>query len=53
MGNQLKRRIRHEVDLDGGWYVTPQAQLTLMRIGGEDYTTNNGIKVNQDSLKAQ
>ena len=41
-----------KVDLDGGWYVTPQAQLTLMRIGGEDYTTNNGIKVNQDSLES-
>lgn len=23
-----------------------------MRIGGEDYTTNNGIKVNQDSLES-
>lgn len=41
-----------KVELDGGWYVTPQAQLTLMRIGGEDYTTNNGIKVNQDSLES-
>lgn len=41
-----------KVNFDGGWYVTPQAQLTLMRIGGEDYTTNNGIKVNQDSLES-
>ena len=23
-----------------------------MRIGGEDYTTNNGIKVNQDTLES-
>lgn len=41
-----------KVGLDNGWYVTPQAQLTLMRIGGEDYTTNNGIKVNQDTLES-
>lgn len=41
-----------KVNFDGGWYVTPQAQFTLMRIGGEDYTTNNGIKVNQDSLES-
>lgn len=51
-GTSLSGEYGMKVNLDGGWYVTPQAQLTLMRIGGEDYTTNNGIKVNQDSLES-
>lgn len=51
-GTSLSGEYGMKVDLDGDWYVTPQAQLTLMRIGGEDYTTNNGIKVNQDSLES-
>lgn len=51
-GTSLSGEYGMKVDLDGGWYVTPQAQLTLMRIGGEDYTTNNVIKVNQDSLES-
>lgn len=51
-GTSLSGEYGMKVKLDGGWYVTPQAQLTLMRIGGEDYTTNNGIKVNQDSLES-
>lgn len=51
-GTSLSGEYGMKVDLDGGCYVTPQAQLTLMRIGGEDYTTNNGIKVNQDSLES-
>lgn len=51
-GTSLSGEYGMKVELDGGWYVTPQAQLTLMRVGGEDYTTNNGIKVNQDSLES-
>ena len=51
-GTSLSGEYGMKVDLDDSWYVTPQAQLTLMRIGGEDYTTNNGIKVNQDSLES-
>lgn len=51
-GTSLSGEYGMKVDLDGGWYVTPQAQFTLMRIGSEDYTTNNGIKVNQDSLES-
>lgn len=51
-GTSLSGEYGMKVNFDGGWYVTPQAQFTLMRIGGEDYTTNNGIKVNQDSLES-
>lgn len=51
-GTSLSGEYGMQVGLDNGWYVTPQAQLTLMRIGGEDYTTNNGIKVAQDTLSS-
>ena len=46
-GTSLSSEYGMKVGLDNGWYVTPQAQLTLMRIGGEDYTTNN-----QDTLES-
>ena len=51
-GTSLSSEYGMKVGLDNGWYVTPQAQMTLMRIGGEDYTTNNGIKVSQDTLSS-
>ena len=51
-GTSLSGEYGMKVGLDNGWYVTPQVQLTLMRIGGEDYTTNNGIKVSQDTLSS-
>ena len=41
-GTSLSGEYGMKVDLDGGWYVTPQAQLTLMRIGGEDYCNAAG-----------
>lgn len=34
-GTSLSGEYGMKVGLDNGWYVTPQAQLTLMRIGGE------------------
>lgn len=51
-GTSLSGEYGVKVGLDNGWYVTPQAQLTLMRIGGEDYTTDNGINVSQDTLQS-
>ena len=51
-GTSLSGEYGMKVGLDNGWYVTPQAQLTLMRIGGEDYTTDNGINVSQDTLQS-
>lgn len=49
-GTSLSGEYGKKIALEDNWYVTPQAQLTLMRIGGEDYTTNNGINVHQDTL---
>lgn len=51
-GTSLSGEYGAKVNLNSGWYVTPQTQLTLMRIGGEDYTTNNGIAVDQDALNS-
>lgn len=49
-GTSLSGEYGKKILLENDWYVTPQAQLTLMRIGGEDYDTNNGIRVRQDTL---
>ncbi|MDO4922302.1 MAG: autotransporter outer membrane beta-barrel domain-containing protein [Phascolarctobacterium sp.] len=49
-GTSLSGEYGVKMDMSDGWYVTPQAQLTFMRIGGEDYTTSNNIRVSQDTL---
>ena len=49
-GTAISGEYGKKLDLKEGWFVTPQAQLSLMRIGGEDYTTSNGIAVSQDTL---
>ncbi len=49
-GTSLSGEYGKKILLENDWYVTPQAQLTLMRIGGEDYDMNNGIRVRQDTL---
>lgn len=51
-GTSLSGEYGMKIDLNDGWFITPQAQLTIMRIGGEDYTTNNVIKVHQESLES-
>ena len=37
-------------DLNSGWYIEPQAQVTLGYFGGDDYETSNGIKVEQSGI---
>lgn len=49
-GTSLSGEYGRKFILEDDWYITPQAQLTLMRIGGESYGTNNGIGVRQDTL---
>ena len=49
-GTSISGEYGMKLTLDDGWYVTPLAKLTFMRIGGNDYTTSNGIEVSQDSL---
>lgn len=49
-GTAISGEYGKKLDLKEGWFVTPQAQLSLMRIGGEDYTTSSKIAVSQDTL---
>lgn len=49
-GVSLSGEYGREIALADGWFVTPQAQMTLLHIGGDDYTTDNGIRVSQESL---
>lgn len=38
--------------LQNGWYIEPQAQFTLGYLGGDSYTTSNGIEVSQSGIKS-
>lgn len=49
-GTEISGEYGKKIDLSNDWFVTPQAQLSLMRIGSEEYTTSNGIHVDQDTL---
>ena len=51
-GTSLSGEYGRKTELNDGWYVTPQVQLTLMRIGSESYTTDNGISVDQETLNS-
>ena len=39
-------------NLQGGWFVEPQAELSLGRIGSADYTTSNGVSIKQDAVNS-
>ena len=39
-------------NLNAGWFVEPQAELSLGRIGSADYTTSNGVTIKQDSVNS-
>jgi outer membrane autotransporter protein len=41
---------RKNINDKNGWYYEPQAQLTLGRIRGNDYTTGLGTRVNMASI---
>ena len=46
-GISLRAEYGRKKYLDEHWFVEPQAQLTLGYLGGERYTTSNGIHVSQ------
>ena len=39
-------------DLNAGWFVEPQGELSLGHIGSVDYTTSNEVSVKQDSVNS-
>lgn len=56
-GTSISAEYGQKLDLQDGWFVTPQAQLTYMRIGSENYTAQvtvdgktNSMQVRQDAL---
>lgn len=56
-GTSISAEYGQKLEMENDWYVTPQAQLTYMRIGGEDYTAtvtkddvSNPMQVSQDGM---
>ena len=39
-------------NLNAGWFVEPQAELSLGHLGSADYTTSNKVSVKQDSVNS-
>ena len=39
-------------NLQDGWFVEPQAELSLGRIGSADYTMSNGTQISQDAVNS-
>ena len=51
-GVSLSAEYGRKNTLQNGWYIEPQAQLTLGYLGGDNYTTNNGIEVRQSGIQS-
>lgn len=37
-------------ELENGWFIEPQAQLTIGRLAGDTYATSNGVTVEQSDV---
>ena len=51
-GVSLSAEYGRKNALQNGWYIEPQAQFTLGYLGGDNYTTSNGIQVDQSGIKS-
>lgn len=51
-GVSLSAEYGRKNTLQNSWYIEPQAQFTLGYLGGDNYTTNNGIEVSQSGIKS-
>ena len=51
-GVSLSAEYGRKNSLQNGWYIEPQAQFTLGYLGGDSYTTSNGINVDQSGIKS-
>ena len=49
-GTSLSMEYGRKIDLSAGWFIEPQAELTLGRVSSAAYRTNNDISVHQDGL---
>ena len=50
LGIALSAEAGRKDVLNDGWYVEPQAQITIGHLNGDSYKTNNGILVEQDDI---
>lgn len=48
-GTSLSGKYGKRFDLDDKFFVEPSVQLTFGRVSSEDYTTSEGVKVQQDT----
>ena len=48
-GASLSGQYGRRFDLDDKFFVEPSVQLTFGRVSSEDYTTSEGVKVEQDT----
>ena len=51
-GVSLSAEYGRKNTLQNGWYIEPQAQFTRGYLGGDNYTTNNGIEVRQSGIQS-
>ena len=51
-GVALSAEYGRKNDLKNGWYIEPQAQFTLGYLGGDSYTSSNGINVDQSGINS-
>lgn len=51
-GVSISAEYGRKNDLRNGWYIEPQAQVTLGYMGGASYETDNGILVEQSGIKS-
>ena len=51
-GVSLSAEYGRKNTLGSGWYIEPQTQFTLGYLGGDNYTTSNGIQVSQSGIKS-
>lgn len=51
-GISISAEYGRKKELTNNWYIEPQVQMTIGYLGGDTYTINNGVHVNQDGIKS-
>lgn len=49
---EVGQRIHLDKEIREGWYVEPQAQLTIGHYGGDDFRASNGLQINTKSYNS-
>ncbi len=51
-GTSLSAEYGYRRQLKGGWYLEPQAELTVSRLNGMSYTTSDGTGIHNDAVNS-